>query len=237
MKSCRKEKTGRIQRIGMPVESVLFDLDGTLIDSVPVYFRMMEAILRTIGLPPAPRSVVSEFMVRGMSAIEELIPPEMKHRKEEIVLEFMATGKKIARSMFRDEVQVFHGVSELFSLLMDLGIPIGIVTSTEREYLERKLAPLDRKGLKQCLSAVIGIEDAPRKKPAPDPLFECSRQMGVDPEKCIYVGDSHVDIVAGNAAGMTTVGVLTGLDGLERLKEEGPEMILDSVNELSRLFR
>ena len=237
MKFFTKEKIRSAKRIGMPVESVLFDLDGTLIDSVPVYFRMMETILDTIGLPPAPRSVVAEFMVGGMSVMERLIPPEMKHRKDEIIREFVIVGKKIARNMFHDEVEVFHGVPELFALLMELEIPIGIVTSTETENIERKLVPLGRKGIKGCLSAVVGIEDAARKKPAPDPLIECSRRLDVDPEKCIYVGDSHVDIVAGNAAGMATVGVLTGLDGLERLKEEDPDMILDSVNDLNVLFQ
>ncbi len=231
-----EEKVRSWQRIGGKVESVLFDLDGTLIDSVPVYFRLMETILMTIGLPPATKPVVAEFMVKGMSAVEGLIPAEMWDRKEEIILEFISVGKKIARNMFHDEVEVFHGVPELFSLLMDLRIPIGIVTSTETEYLERKLAPLVRKGLRQCLRAVIGIEDAPRRKPAPDPLLECCRRLGVDPAKCIYVGDSHVDIVAGNAAGMVTVGVLTGLDDLKRLKKETPAMILDSVNELNRFF-
>ena len=237
MKNLTGEKTGSFQAMGMHVESVLFDLDGTLIDSVPVYFRMMETILRTIGLPPAPRSVGTAFMIRGMSALTELIPPEMQGRKDEIIREFIVVGKKVAKNIFHDEVEVFHGVPELFSLLMGLKIPIGIVTSTEKENIERKLAPLDRKGIKQCLGAVVGIEDAPRRKPAPDPLFECSRRLSVDPGKCIYVGDSHVDIVAGNAAGMVTVGVLTGLDDLERLEEEGPAMILDSVNDLKRLFR
>ncbi len=216
---------------------MLFDLDGTLIDSVPVYFRLMETILMTIGLPPATKPVVAEFMVKGMSAVEGLIPAEMMDRKEEITLEFMAVGKKIARNMFHDEVEVFQGVPELFSLLMERRIPIGVVTSTETEYMERKLAPLVRKGIRQCLSAVVGIEDALRRKPAPDPLFECCRRLGVDPEKCIYVGDSHVDIVAGNAAGMLTVGVLSGLDDLKRLKKERPAMILDSVNELNRFFQ
>lgn len=226
-----------MQETGIEVESVLFDLDGTLIDSVPVYFRMMETILKTIGLPPAPRAVVSEFMVKGMSAMEGLIPPEMKERKEEIILEFMTVGKKIARDMFHNEVEVFHGVPELFSLLMDRRIPIGIVTSTETEYMERKLTPLVRKGIRQCLSAIVGIEDAPRRKPAPDPLLECSRRLGVNPEKCLYVGDSHVDMLAGKAAGMVTVGVLTGLDDLARLKQEEPATILDSVNDLNRFFQ
>jgi phosphoglycolate phosphatase-like HAD superfamily hydrolase len=236
LKYFAEEKDRSVKRTGTSVEAVLFDLDGTLIDSVPVYFRMMETILKTIGLPPAPKSVVAEFMVGGMSVMEKLIPPEMKHRKDEIVREFVITGKKIARNIFHDEVDVFHGVPELFALLMDLEIPIGIVTSTETENIERKLVPLDRRGIKGCLSAIVGIEDAARKKPAPDPLIECSRRLGVDPEKCIYVGDSHVDIVAGNAAGMTTIGVLTGLDNRKRLKEENPDLILDSVNDLNRLF-
>ncbi len=236
MKRPAKGNTLLLPLFDRHVESVLFDLDGTLIDSVPVYFRMMDAILQSIGLPPAPRSVVSDFMVKGMSALKDFIPSEMKERTDEILVEFMTAGKKIARNMFEDEVEVFSGVPELFLRLMDLGIPIGIVTSTERENIERKLMPLARKGLKELLGSVVCIEDAPNRKPAPDPLLACSRQLGVNPEKCIYVGDSHVDIVAGKAAGMATVGVLTGLDDLERLKEEGPAMILDRAHDLTALF-
>ena len=83
---------------------------------------------------------------------------------------------------------------------------------------------------------VIAIEDAPRKKPFPDPLIICSQKLGISTEKCVYVGDSHVDVRAANAAGMMAIGVLSGLDNQETLMAENPDMILENIKEMIRLF-
>ena len=219
------------------IHCAIFDLDGTLIDSVPVYFKLMETILETIGLPPAPKSMVSEFMTGGgLKVIEKLIPPHLEYRKEKILKEFLTVGRNTSQTAFKDQVKLFDGVPGLFARLVALKIPIGIVTSTERAYINRKLSPLEKNDLKKHLDVVIAIEDAPRKKPAPDPLIVCSERLDVNPRKCIYVGDSHVDICAANAAGMIGIGVLSGLDDHETLLGESPHMILNGVDELIDLF-
>ena len=218
------------------VKSVMFDLDGTLIDSVPVYYRLMEAILQAVGLPPAPKPVVAKFMTRGRDALELMIPDEMAHRKEELVETCLTVGRQMSWDMFRNEVELIPGVRKLFSVLSRKTIPMGVVTSTERSNIERKLTPLARHGIKQALASVIAIEDAPRRKPAPEPLIVCARQLGVLPENSLYVGDSHVDIQAGRAAGMLTVAVLSGLDDREALEAESPTIVLDSVADLIPFF-
>ena len=231
------EKLLPMKRKMTHIRCAIFDLDGTLIDSVPVYFELMETILKRIGLPPAPKSVVSEFMTGGgMKVLEKLIPADLQHRKETIMEEFIRVGRRTARSAFANRVRLFEGVPRLFDRLSGLGIPICIVTSTERSYIERKLMPLENNDVKKYLKAVIAIEDAPRKKPAPDPLIEASRRSGISAEKCIYVGDSRVDIRAARAAGMTSVGVLSGLDDHDTLMAEHPHVIIDSVNDLIRLL-
>lgn len=214
----------------------MFDLDGTLIDSVPVYYRLMESILQAVGLPPAPKPVVAEFMLRGRDAMELMIPPHMADQKEELIEKCIRVGRKMSWNMFRDEVDLIPGVSNLFSVVGRRNIPIGVVTSTERSNIERKLTPLARNGIKGALSSVVAIEDAPRRKPAPDPLIVCAEQLAVLPRDCLYAGDSRVDIQAGHAAGMLTVGVLTGLDDRETLAQESPTMILDSVADLIPFF-
>jgi HAD superfamily hydrolase (TIGR01549 family) len=218
------------------IRSMMFDLDGTLIDSVPAYFDLMASILKIVGLPPAPKSVIAEFMTGGLQALEKMIPDEMNHRKEELIQECITVGRKMSWNMFNDTVQLFKGVPELFSLLADRNILIGLVTSTHRRAVDRKLAPLARSNIKDTFHAVIAIEDAPERKPAPDPLIECARRLAVPAQQCVYVGDSHVDIRAGKAAGMMTIGVLTGLDDYETLKKEAPSMIVESVNEIRRLL-
>ena len=218
------------------IRSMMFDLDGTLIDSIPTYFDLMESILKVVGLPPAPRSAVAEFMTGGLTALEKMIPEEMHDRKEELIQECISVGRKMSWNMFNDKVELFAGVPELFTLLVDRSILIGVVTSTQRRAIDRKLSPLARSNIKDMLNAVIAIEDAPERKPAPDPLIECARRLAVPVAQCVYVGDSHVDIRAGNAAGMMTIGVLTGLDDYETLQKETPTVILDSVAEIQGLF-
>jgi phosphoglycolate phosphatase-like HAD superfamily hydrolase len=230
-------KTDAINKKFPDINCVIFDLDGTLIDSVPVYFELMETILKAIGLPPAPKSVVAEFMTGGgLEVIEKLIPEKLQHQKDKIIKEFMTVGRKASRSAFKDRVRLFSGVPRLFLRLVGLRIPIGIVTSTERLYIDRKLTPLEKSDIKKHLDVVIAIEDAPRKKPFPDPLIVCSERLGISAEKCVYVGDSHVDVRAANAAGMMAIGVLSGLDDRETLMSENPHMILKGINELIRLF-
>jgi HAD superfamily hydrolase (TIGR01509 family) len=138
--------------------------------------------------------------------------------------------------MFRTEVELIPGVKRLFAAVGSRKIPMGVVTSTERSNIQRKLIPLARHGIKGDLAAVIAIEDAPRRKPAADPLIVCADQLGVPPRTCLYAGDSHVDIRAGRAAGMFTVGVLSGLDDRETLEAESPTLILDSVADLIPFF-
>jgi beta-phosphoglucomutase-like phosphatase (HAD superfamily) len=214
----------------------MFDLDGTLIDSVPVYYRLMESILQAVGLPPVPKSAVAEFMIRGRDALELMIPKEMADQKEALIQTCIVVGRKMSWNMFRDEVELIPGVRKLFSVVGRRNIPIGVVTSTERSNIERKLTPLARHGINGALASVIAIEDALRRKPAPDPLLVCAEQLSVQPQNCLYAGDSRVDIQAGRAAGMLTIGVLTGLDDRETLEQESPTLILDSVADLIPFF-
>lgn len=215
---------------------MMFDLDGTLIDSIPTYFDLMDSILEIVGLPKASKELVAEFMTAGLEALEKMIPEEMMDRKEELIQECITVGRKISWNMFNDKVELIEGVGELFSLLAERNILIGIVTTTQRHVIERKLAPLARNNVKDALDVIVAIEDAPKRKPAPDPLIECARRLDVPPERCVYVGDSHVDIRAGNAAGMITIGVLTGLDDYETLAKEDPSVIRKSVAEIRELF-
>ena len=218
------------------IKAVLFDLDGTLIDSVPAYFKLMESILDAVGLPPASRPMIADFMARGLPAFENMIPAEMHDQKDQLIEECLTIGRKLLKKKLQDDVDLIPGVEKLFHILAQRKIPIGIVSSTMRAYIDIKLEPLAAKGIKKLLSSVVATEDAPRKKPAPDPLIVCARELAVPLQRCVYIGDSNVDIQAGNEAGMLTVGVLTGLHDRETLDREGPTIILDSVADLIPWF-
>jgi HAD superfamily hydrolase (TIGR01509 family) len=220
----------------MQIKAAIFDLDGTLIDSVAAYFKITDVILQNVHLAPVPKEVIVEFMKGGDEVWDMLIPENRKHEKQELIHEIMEVGKQIGWRIFQDEVRLIPGVTEVLTQLVSNNIKIGLVTSTHRKYLEGKLIPLKQNSVYDLIDAVITIEDAPRMKPEPDPLIECARRLNATEESCIYVGDAHVDMKAGKAAGMITIGVLTGIDDYETLLREGPYKILDSVYDLGEFL-
>ena len=216
---------------------MMFDLDGTLIDSVPGYLAVMKGMFDAVGLPQPEKSLVQEFMIHGMKAFERLIPDDVARPKDEVIQDCLNVGRQMSRDMFAKGVPVFEGVPELFNLLAGRAILVAVVTSTENSYLERKLTPLARLGLRDALAEVVGTNDAERRKPAPDPLLVCAERLHVAPETCIFVGDSRADIEAGNAAGMQTIGVLTGMDDEAALKCCQPTLILPGVGDILPLLQ
>ena len=131
------------------------------------------------------------------------------------------------------------GLKTVVENLAAAGIKLGIVTSTSREQVGFKLKKL--KKLKQnntlgYFEAIVTSSDVARKKPAPDPMAECCRQLDVKLENSVYIGDSRSDIQSGRSAGMKTIAVLSGFDDLRALSREFPDAVLDSVAELGTLI-
>lgn len=221
---------------GKRIDAVMFDLDGTLIDSIPTYFSMTAAILEEVGLPQAPRERVACLIKDGLSGFHHLIPEEMSDRKEELMEACFRAGKEISARLDPNAVSLIPGVQALFRRLSRAGIRIGIVTASHAHYIERKLLPLRRAGIDALIDAVILIEDTTEKKPSPEPVMACARRLGVTEDTCVFVGDADVDILAGKRAGTFTVGVLTGVDDYETLAMQGADMIIPGVQDLVPLF-
>lgn len=128
-----------------------------------------------------------------------------------------------------DSVNIYYQILD-----SDRNLVCAIVTTTPKKRIQLKLEPLIGAGVIHLFQEIITSDDAPRIKPAPDPLFECSRRIGIAPEQCLFVGDTRMDIIAGKAAGTRTVGVLTGFDDFQSLVEVEPDAILSSVAELKQ---
>ena len=107
----KKSFIEKIREIG----AMIFDLDGTLIDSVPAYFDLTRTILQRIGLPPAPQQTITKVMVQGMDAVEEMIPAEMMHQKNELIDKFIIEGRKELQQLFENEIEPIPGIDDLFS--------------------------------------------------------------------------------------------------------------------------
>ena len=216
----------------LTVAAVMFDLDGTLIDSVPVYYEIIDIVFAELGVPAVSRESLLEAMDDGEFDWNCVLPDHMKPRKNELSTKARGIVDEIAPAMFHKQVKLIPGVDVIFGEIASRGARIGLVTSSPAQQMAIKMRPLRNAGLEKQLEAIVTADDVHHKKPAAEPLLLCSEILAVPIEKCVYVGDTRVDIRAGKAADMGTVGVLTGFDTYSTLKNESPDAIINSIAQL-----
>jgi HAD superfamily hydrolase (TIGR01509 family) len=214
------------------VEAVIFDMDGTLVDSIDIYFEIVEIVLKRLELPPVSKIRILEAAETRDFNWDLILPDEVKSKKDEIIAAAWEIINEIAPQMFAEKLELIQGAENILQNISARIPKIGLVTSTQRQYLEIKMQPLKTAGVEKLVEVIITSDDIPNRKPDPDPLIECARRLDVNPGKCVYVGDTRTDIKAGKAAGMRTVGVLTGFDDYDALNQEKPDAIIDSIKDL-----
>ena len=192
------------------IKAVLFDLDGTLIDSAPDLGAAADKMRTDRGLPPLPLEAYRPMAgagARGMIGVAfgyGVDHPEYEALREEFFLNYEAS--------LTERTFAFDGVPELLSSLEQVGLAWGVVTNK----MERFTLPLTRQmPLFARAATVVCGDTTPHPKPHPAPLLEAARRIGLAPAQCIYVGDDERDIVAGRAAGMPTVAACYGYLGAQ----------------------
>ncbi|MEF9965271.1 MAG: phosphoglycolate phosphatase [Comamonas sp.] len=190
------------------IRAILFDLDGTLIDSAPDLGAAADQMRITRGLPSLPMADYRPFAgsgARGMLRVAFGMQPEDA--------EFPAMREEFFQNYERRMTQdttVFDGVADMLARIVAQQLHWGVVTNKSKRFTE----PLSRQmALFASAGAVVSGDTTPHAKPHPEPLFEAARRIGVDPQDCVYVGDDERDIIAGKAAGMRTVAAVYGYLG------------------------
>ena len=217
----------------MKVRAVLFDLDGTLIDSAPDLAGAGNDMRVARGLPPYPlthfRAMVGAG-ARGMVGRAFGVAP---HEEAFAALrdEFLARYE----ARMTQETRVFEGMAPVLDAFDAHALPWGIVTNKIARYAD----PLARAlGLLPRAATLVCGDTTPHAKPHPEPLLEAARRIGVQARDCVYVGDDQRDVEAGRAAGMTTVAVHWGYLGEgDAIEAWGADHLLQSPDDLLKLFR
>ena len=217
----------------LKVRAVIFDMDGTILNSVEPYYKVVVETFKRLGLPPAPREKVLEVMGQGRSPWESLVPEELEGR-EEVLEECRRLGEELIGELFPKELELIDGSREVLRGLKESGFLTGIATSS---WGVISVQFLQRRGLLGYLDAIVTGREVAEGKPAPDLILECLKRMGASTQEAVYVGDSPVDIRAGKAAKVRTVGVLTGTSDYDTLLKEGPDLIIDHVRELVKVLK
>jgi phosphoglycolate phosphatase len=191
-----------------PVKAVLFDLDGTLIDSAPDLGAAADKMRLDRGLtslPAAHYRPMAGAGARGMLGVAFGMTPD--HADFALMREefFQNYERCMTQSTF-----VFEGVHVLIAHLVAENMPWGVVTNKSARFTDPLTQAMP---LFETAAVVISGDTTPHAKPHPEPLFEAARRLSLDPSACLYVGDDERDIVAGLAAGMVTVAATYGYLG------------------------
>jgi len=190
------------------VRAVLFDLDGTLIDSAPDLGAAADKMRVDRGLASLPLEQYRPMAgagARGMLGIAFGMTPE--HPDYEAMREEFFVNYE---NCMTQRTYAFEGIPELIERLRERGLAWGVVTNKSMRFT----APLMQSmSLFATVGAVVGGDSTPHAKPHPAPLLEAARRLSLEPGRCIYVGDDERDVVAGLAAGMGTVAATYGYLG------------------------
>ena len=208
---------------------LLFDLDGTLVNSRRDLVASVNLTLAELKKEQLAEDLVASFVGEGVSKLFEraltaataCVPTEGE----------IATGVEVFRRHYArhllEHTRAYPEVLETLSHFRRL--PMAVITNKPTEF---SLAILEGLGLSGFFKAVFGGDSLPERKPQPAPLLAAAELCGVTAGRCLMVGDSRVDVLAGKAAGMKTCGYTAGFRGRRELEEAGADFLIESFGEL-----
>lgn len=213
----------------MPYRAVLFDLDGTLLDTLEDIADAANAVLRAHGFPPHPAESYRQFIGSGV----EILFRRALHGHYSLDGDWVDRCCQAFREAYGTTWDVhtrpFHGIPELLDALTARGLALGIL-SNKPDHFTRLC--VERYFSNWPIGAVLGERDGIPRKPDPAGAMEISRLLHVPPHDFLYVGDTSVDMETARRAGMTPVGVAWGFRPVEELLAAGASTILNDPGEL-----
>lgn len=207
-------------------ETVVFDLDGTLIDTIPLILESHRHAVREVLGRDLPDEVLLAGIGRPLlDQMRELDPD----RAEQLLESYRAWNHANTERLLRP----FAGISELLLDLDAAGVALGVVTSKSRVAVDLAFQIIPPA---VTFDAVVTMEDTERHKPRPDPILAALERMGRTPATAAYVGDAPWDLIAARAAGVAAVAVTWGAATRARLEQEEPDAVADTPAELRELL-
>lgn len=207
---------------------VIFDLDGTLVNTIADLADSVNYALQTLGYPAQPYEKFPYFVGNGIyKLIERALPPES--RDEQTIRSVKAVFMDYYMLHNTDKSTVYDGVGELLRALAGKGVALAVASNKVHEATVAMIARLFP-GI--GFACVLGQRDGVPTKPNPAIVAEILQTASATPSETLYVGDSGVDMQTAHNAGITAVGVTWGLRPVEELRQNAADIIIDSPMEL-----
>ena len=213
-------------------KAVLFDLDGTLINSLQDIADSMNRVLASYGFSTHGYEDYRLFIGKGLKNLSERALPENKKDEETINAVFHDLMKDYARNVVKKTV-LYNGIPELLDKLVERNILLAILSNKAHELT---ISIAEKIISKWNFEVIMGSKDGIPRKPDPSGALICCKELGVLPEQILYLGDSGIDMQTATAAGMFPVGVTWGFRGREELLEKGAKFIIDQPVQLLELL-
>ena len=212
------------------IRAVIFDLDGTLLDTLDDLAAAVNHALSVCGYPLRSRDEVRVFIGNG---VRELIRRAAPQGITEAEYErCFASFREHYLSHMNDRTRVFDGILPLLAVLRGRGVKTAVVSNK----LHAGVVGLCRAYFGDAIDCAVGVTDESERKPAPDNVLRAMEAFGVSPEETLYVGDSEVDVQTADNASLRCVGVTWGYRTKAQLSAAGVWTLIDSPQELLSLL-
>ncbi|MDY5212238.1 HAD family hydrolase [Intestinibacter sp.] len=214
----------------MKYNTVIFDLDGTLLNTLEDLGDSVNFALKSFGYPTRTYEEVKSFVGNG---IKDLLTKAVPiGTDEETTLRCLQAFKNHYKTNMQNKTLPYEGIIALLKELNSKGIKLGIVSNK----YDFGVKNLNKYYFKDLIPVAIGEREGVRKKPAPDTVLTAMKELGSKKEECLYVGDSGSDMITAKNAGIKSVGVTWGFRDADSLRESGAIFLINSPKELLELL-
>ena len=214
----------------MKYNTVIFDLDGTLLNTLEDLGDSVNFALKSFGYPTRTYEEVRSFVGNG---VKDLVTKAVPNgTDEDTILKCLQVFKDHYKTNMQNKTAPYNGIMNLLEELNSRGIKLGIVSNK----YDFGVKNLNKYYFKDLIPVAIGEREGIRKKPAPDTVLTAMKELGSQRETSLYVGDSGSDMITAQNAGIKGVGVTWGFRDADSLRESGADFLVDSPEQLLNII-